>query len=57
VFEFQDSGILLKLFTWIRDVSNKYDSLSWANLEIWREFKKHGITIPFPQRDVYIKEQ
>jgi small-conductance mechanosensitive channel len=26
------------------------------NLLIWKDFRKAGISIPFPQRDVYIKE-
>jgi len=57
VAEFQDSGILMKLFTWVRDVTNKYESLSWTNLEIWREFKKEGISIPYPQMDVHLKKE
>lgn len=54
VTAFQDSGIQVKLLTWIRDVANKYDSLSWTNLEIWRAFRENRITIPFPQRDVHM---
>ncbi len=52
---FDDSGISLKLLVWIRDVSEKYNALHWNNLEIWRRFKEKGISIPFPQMDVYIK--
>ncbi len=55
VLSFDDSGISLSLRSFIRDVSLKYISHSWTNLEIWREFKKEGIEIPFPQRDVHIK--
>lgn len=55
VFSFQSSGILLKLFTWIEDVNDKFDALSWGNLEIWREFRKNGIEIPFPQVDLHFK--
>jgi small-conductance mechanosensitive channel len=56
VESFDDSGITLALRTWIRDVEDKYESISWANLEIWREFKKHGIQIPFPQMDLHFKK-
>jgi small-conductance mechanosensitive channel len=52
---FEDSGILLKLFTWIVDVNDKYASISWANTEIWRGFKKNGIEIPFPQVDLHFR--
>jgi potassium-dependent mechanosensitive channel len=52
---FEDSGILLKVFTWIVDVNDKYASMSWANMEIWREFKRNGIEIPFPQVDLHFR--
>lgn len=55
VSSFESSGILLKLFTWIEDVNDKFDVLSWVNLEIWRQFKKEGIEIPFPQVDLHFK--
>jgi len=29
---------------------------SEVNLAIWRAFKKAGITIPYPQRDIHIKD-
>ncbi len=55
VVAFQDSGILLELRTWIARAVEKYRAITWVNLEIWRVLKAAGITIPFPQRDVYIK--
>ncbi len=55
VSAFQDSGILMRTFTWVRDVTDKYSALSWNNLEIWRHFKKNGIEIPFPQMDLHVK--
>jgi potassium efflux system protein len=55
VIEFQDSGILMELRTWIGDAARKHQALSWTNLEIWRTFRRDGIEIPFPQRDLHIK--
>jgi len=56
VIAFQDSGILLELWTWISEATQKLTANSWVNLEIWREFKKAGIEIPFPQVDLHVKE-
>jgi small-conductance mechanosensitive channel len=56
VVEFQDSGILLELRTWIARAVEKYRAITWVNLEIWKGLKRAGITIPFPQRDVHIKD-
>lgn len=51
--EFADSGINLELGFWITDPENGLGVLrSEINLAIWHSFKQHGITIPFPQREV-----
>ncbi len=55
VKSFADSGIVMELRTWIHDVKDRAEALSWTNLEIWRSFKAESIEIPFPQRDVHIK--
>ncbi|RKX78079.1 MAG: mechanosensitive ion channel protein MscS [Spirochaetes bacterium] len=55
VWSFADSGIELRLFTWVHEVIDKYEGLSWANLQIWRRFREQGIEIPFPQLDLHIK--
>ena len=56
VESFDDSGITMKLLTWINDANDKYRAKSWANLEIWRRFKENAIEIPFPQVDLHIKD-
>ena len=53
---FEDSGILLELWCWIKNATDKLVSESWTNMEIWRAFKSAGIVIPFPQADVHIVE-
>lgn len=55
--EFGDNGIRLEARVWVADPSAGFGNVtSDINLEIWRRFKQEGITIPFPQRDLYIKE-
>ncbi|GAB4350570.1 MAG: mechanosensitive ion channel [Gammaproteobacteria bacterium] len=52
---FGDNGISLEARVWIDDPQNGVANvLSEVNLGIWRRFKKAGITIPFPQRDVHL---
>jgi small-conductance mechanosensitive channel len=53
--EFADSGINLELGCWISDPENGLGGLrSDINLAIWQSFKLHGISIPFPQREIRI---
>ena len=54
---FGDNGIQLELRVWIADPQNGVNNVrSDINLAIWRAFKANGITIPYPQRDLHIKE-
>ncbi|WP_111642523.1 mechanosensitive ion channel family protein [Marinimicrobium alkaliphilum] len=56
LMEFADSGIELHLMVWIGDPENGSATVkSDTNLAIWRAFKREGITIPYPQRDLHIK--
>lgn len=56
LMEFGDNGILLESRVWISDPENGVSNVrSDVNLRIWHGFKEAGITIPFPQRDLYIK--
>ena len=54
--EFGDSGVLMELWTGIEDAGTKWPAHSWANFEIARAFRRTGITIPFPQRDLHVKD-
>ncbi|MGV3628387.1 MAG: mechanosensitive ion channel family protein [Betaproteobacteria bacterium] len=52
---FADSGINLELGAWVGDPDQGLASLrSDLYAEIWRAFRKQGIEIPFPQREVRI---
>lgn len=54
---FGDNGIDLELRLWINDPQAGVNNVrSEVNLRIWKAFQKAGITIPFPQRDLYLKE-
>ena len=55
---FGDSAVDLELRIWIGDPDKGVANVSSAvRIAIWDAFKEHGIEIPFPQRDVYIKSQ
>lgn len=56
LIDFADNGILLELLVWLDAPEVSQAMLrSKINMEIWREFQKSGIEIPFPQREVRIK--
>lgn len=58
VTSFADSGIHLEVGVWVADPENGLMSLrSDINLAIWRTFKQHGISIPFPQREVRVIQE
>ncbi|MDN5882963.1 MAG: mechanosensitive ion channel, partial [Nitrosospira sp.] len=51
--EFADNGINLELIVWVEDPEGGALRLrSSLNLDIWSEFQKNGIDVPFPQREV-----
>ncbi|MEO8100892.1 MAG: mechanosensitive ion channel domain-containing protein [Betaproteobacteria bacterium] len=52
-----DSGIELELVTWIRDAEQGQASLrSGILLETCQSFRRHGVDIPYPRRDVRMVE-
>ena len=53
---FGDSAINLELRIWINDPQNGVGRIkSELNWGIWKAFREHGIELPFPQRDIHIK--
>ncbi|MDD9978240.1 MAG: mechanosensitive ion channel [Boseongicola sp.] len=55
--EFADSSVNYLLFFWIDDVTaGRYGPQSDVMRDIWRKFAENNIEIPFPQRDVHIKQ-
>jgi small-conductance mechanosensitive channel len=57
LLEFADSGIALELRVWFTDPQQGVGNIrSDINVAIWRAFKEAGITIPYPQRDVHLRQ-
>ncbi len=55
VLGFGENGINLRLSVWISDPEGGSTILKSAiYLEMWRLFRQHGISIPFPQREVRV---
>lgn len=52
---FDDSSITYELRIWLEDFSIKPKIASTARMEIWEEFKRQDITIPFPIRTLEIE--
>ena len=54
---FGDSSINFELRIWLSDPSAGVNNVrSDLYLGIWDTFKEHNIEIPFPQRDLHVKE-
>jgi small-conductance mechanosensitive channel len=56
ITDFGESGIEFSLNLWIDEVMNQWVVLSDIRLEIDERFKKEKITIPFPQRTLWINK-
>jgi small-conductance mechanosensitive channel len=57
MMEFGDNGISLELRVWIDDPEDGVGSVrSSINLAIWKAFKQHHVTIPYPHQELYVKE-
>jgi small-conductance mechanosensitive channel len=53
--EFADSAITYELRVWIEDYAHKPRIMSHVRSEIWEEFRRRDITIPFPIRTLEIE--
>jgi MscS family membrane protein len=53
---FGQSSIDFEMLVWIAEPALRGLVLHEMNCEIYRSFAREGITIPFPQRDVYIRD-
>jgi small-conductance mechanosensitive channel len=57
LIEFADSGIALELRVWLSDPEEGIGNVrSDINVAIWHGFREAGITIPYPQRDVHLRQ-
>ncbi len=55
--EFGDSSLNFELRVWCKTIYKQPNLIvSKVNFLIWDKFKEYGIEIPYPQRDLYIKE-
>lgn len=55
LMSFENYGMRVEVRFWIRDPMNGVNNVrSDVNREIWRLFKKHGITIPVQQHEVRV---
>lgn len=52
---FGESSLDFELFLWISDPKEVIRIKSELNFSIYEQLNKHGIEIPFPQRDLHIK--
>jgi small-conductance mechanosensitive channel len=56
VMAFAESAIELELRFWIEDAQNGVHNVKTQILyEIWGLFQQHGIQIPYPKRDLYMR--
>jgi small-conductance mechanosensitive channel len=54
---FGDNSVDLDLRIWINDAQHGVVNVqSEVLLKVWDLFKEHGVAMPYPQRDIHIKE-
>ena len=56
VIDFADSSINYKVLFWVANPLDAFEVGSDLRRTIWKQFEQKGITIPFPQRQVYPME-
>lgn len=54
---FDENGISLELRFWIQDPEDGINNVrSDLHLAVWDQFMEAGITIPYPQRDIHLRD-
>lgn len=53
--DFSDSSLNFELRAFVPDIRNIFEIASELRLEILKRFRDEGVTIPFPQRDLWLK--
>ena len=56
MIDFADSSINYKVLFWVSNPLDAFEVGSDIRRTIWKQFEQKGITIPFPQRQVYPME-
>ena len=56
VKSFGDSSVNLEARVWIRDPRKRMDTISFVADHVKETFSREGIEIPYPKRELYIKE-
>ena len=56
VIDFAESSINYKVLFWVANPLDSFEVGSDLRRTIWKQFEQKGITIPFPQRQVYPME-
>ena len=54
--EMADSGLVFHVLGWVEEPSRRDEAIDALNTAIYKGLGAAGISIPFPQQDVYIKE-
>jgi small-conductance mechanosensitive channel len=55
--EFGENSLNFELRVWTKELLDRPGRLtSQLNFSIWEKFREHNIKIPYPQRDLYLKE-
>lgn len=54
--DFGESGLNFELLGWIEMPELKGRVLDTLNCQVYKQFATHGIEIPFPKRDLYVKQ-
>jgi MscS family membrane protein len=53
---FGDSSVNFELLCWIKDPADRGRIKHELHMEIYRVFNQENVTIPFPQRDLWVKQ-